>query len=249
MKVNIYFDKKNHSKMYSYDIVPPAVPTKENYAMAISEAMAVSNKNKKSRIHLDRYYNLIIKIINNSNIFLSNGLTTDTTQSAFSQAKLLNDKEKPFKRDNLMVNRVWRVGYSQNNRLVMDIDNHDTNNLNTVRVFYESLFGYKFIVVKTHKGYWLISETTYADKNRWLYDNCRILKPDLLFSEYSQYKEKLLSLDNKDHKTNSENIKQSGLYSGVGNFDIIFVFINLKRQICTLRVSKKRPDEVMELVK
>lgn len=249
MKVNVYFDKNNHNKMYSYEIVAPSNPTKENYAMAISEAMVMASSKKKSRLSLDRYYHLLMQIIGNSNIFSSEGLTENKLQSSFTHAKILNDKEKPVKRNNLVIKKVWRVGLSQSNRLVIDIDSHDMDNLDIVKLFYQNLLGYSFITVKTANGFWLISDKTYVDKNEWLFDNCRILNPKLLFSEYYRYKEKLLTLDNKQHKSISEDIINSDLYHGVGKFDVIFVFINIKRQICTLRISKKTPNEVMEVIK
>lgn len=249
MKVNIYFDKKNHSRVYSYEVDMPSIPSKENMANAISEAMVKANSTKKSRLSLCRYYNLLMKLLPNSNIFSSTGLTDDKTKSSFAYAKLLNDKEKPVIRNNLVIKKVWRVGYSQSNRLVIDIDTHDNSNLDIVRLFYQNLFGYKFITIKTTNGYWLISEKTYMDKNEWLYDNCRLLCPGLLKCHYYRYKEKLLSLDTKEHKSVSDNIINSGLYNGVGSFDVMFVFINLKRQICTLRVSKKKENETMEIIK
>jgi len=201
--------------------------------------MVTQNKKKASRMNLKRYYNLIIKLIENTNIHSSEGLTIDVMSRSYIQATILNSKEKPLIINGKVKRRIWRVGLTQSNHLVIDIDNHDLDNYNRVLKFYSELFGYGFETIITGNGFWLIGKHEYESKENWLYDNCRVLYPELIRSQYRVYREKLLSMDSKDSKVTEKDIKASNLYMGYGSFDILFVFINIKREACTLRQSMK----------
>jgi len=247
-KAVIYFDKKNHARKYEYDFPYPEIASKENIAMAISEAMVIQNKKKASRMNLKRYYNLIIKLIENTNIHSDEGLTIDVMNRSYLQASVLNSKEKPLIINGKVKIRTWRVGLTQSNHLVIDIDNHDIENHNRVLKFYSNLFGYRFETIITGNGFWLIGKHEYDSKENWLYDNCRVLCPELIRSQYRAYRGELLSMDSKDSKVTENGIRASNLYSGIGNFDLLFIFINIKRECCTLRHSMKHEgDKIIQV--
>jgi Tfp pilus assembly protein PilZ len=202
--------------------------------------MVKKDTRKVSRLNMARYYALMCKLIPNTNFFLPTGFTVDLKESAFRQAKLLNQKET--------TGSVWRVGITQSKKLVIDIDSHDTDNCNKVRLFYEELFGYRFNVIYTNNGFWLIGKHEYTNIRNWLYDNCRLLNPELKICEFKTYKEGLLSIDSKDNMATDELLRPSKYFNGVGKFDLIFVFINIKREKCTLRISKKHESDKIELL-
>ena len=62
----------------------------------------------------------------------------------------------------------------------------------------------------------------------------------------------MLSLDkDKDGeflKPSIEEIKESGLYSGHGDFDLMFTFLSMKRELSTLCISKKRQTDSIEVI-
>lgn len=89
--------------------------------------------------------------------------------------------------------------------------------------------------------------------NEWKYDHCKVLNPSLDRLEMDNYIKALLSLD-KDKtgnflKSSTEKIKESGLYYGQGDFDIMFTFLSIKRELSTLRIAKKRKTDNIEVIK
>ncbi|MFZ3168525.1 MAG: hypothetical protein WA130_12995 [Candidatus Methanoperedens sp.] len=66
------------------------------------------------------------------------------------------------------------------------------------------------------------------------------------------YIKSLLSLDkNKDGdflKSSTEKVKESCLYSEHGDFDLMFTFLSIKRELSTLRISKKRKTDSIEVI-
>lgn len=99
----------------------------------------------------------------------------------------------------------------------------------------------------------MISDKKYKSVNEWKYDHCRVLNPSLNPIDAGDYIKSLLSLDkDKDGKfliSSTDKIKESGLYSGHGDFDIMFTFLSIKRELSTLRISKKRKTDSIEVIK
>lgn len=148
-----------------------------------------------------------------------------------------------------MVNRVGRV---TNKILVIDIDGHDEDNMKFMKSHAETIFGYSFQVAKTGGGYWLCGTKKYDNVDDWLYDNCRLFKPDLERKDLKSYIRKLIALDESTKKliggkeTLTKKIKESELYNGFGLFDVIFTLISIKVKKHTLRDSKKRDGDKIE---
>lgn len=249
-KVTIFFDKSRRAKEYNYDIVWPENPTKENIAYLISEAMVKANHKRKktSRLNYGRYYNLIFKLLQTQTNITSSGLTINAIENSFREARELNKHEAPQNiNGNVKINR-WRVGYSFWNHLAIDIDNRDTKNLFEVKTFYENLLMIKFHILKTNGGYWLVSKNIYENKRAWLLDVCKILYPMLTHHDLDDYLIALKRLDTKDHKITGDEFKRIPLYRGHGNFDIPFIFISIKRGMHTLRISKKKKGDKIEMI-
>lgn len=159
----------------------------------------------------------------------------------------------------LLENRVGRNPIKNNipTRLLIDIDdkNHNMENLKKVKNFYELLTLQKFTVAKTGGGFWLAGDKVYSSLEDWEYDNCRLLAPNLLRSELGEYKNKLIALDKSSKgiligKTDGfeDMIKKSGLYNGIGNFDIMFTVISLKTGRHTIRDSAKFKGDKIEIL-
>ena len=237
----LYFDAKNHTKKYEYDF--PYVPGQslEDKAYAISDAMVMSQKKSKpgSRLNPSQYYKLILGYLSKSTDY---HLPGNDLSRCFDTANLYQSNETK-------TNSHWRVGVTGWSCLGIDIDDHDQVNLESVKKFYSGILDTTFTVFKTGGGFWLLSNKKYSDKNEWLYDNCRLFNPHLTRDEYYKYKESILNLDTKDHKTTTQEFKQSKYYNGHGIFDIAFTYINIKRGQMTLRISKKRPgDKIEEII-
>jgi hypothetical protein len=107
----------------------------------------------------------------------------------------------------------YRLGYTQNKVLIIDVDGKDPDNLIGVYEFYEKILNCKFTVISTKKGYWLFSDKKYDDIGSWLFDHCRVLCPTLTKDCYPEWKKKLLALDEDKkgefHRATPEVIKES----------------------------------------
>ena len=149
----------------------------------------------------------------------------------------------------------YRLGYTQSNTLIIDIDGKDIKNLIKVKSFYENVLNCKFKVIMTKNGYWLFADKKYISLDRWIFDHCKILNPGLEFNRYPEYKTALLKLDEgsngKFQRATPEVIKVSGLYTAPKdlNFDVAFTFLSIKRQRSTIRTTKKSKDDKIEEVK
>jgi len=172
--------------------------------------------------------------------------------------KITFDKviEKDGKRYRRFVKTSWRTSMNFQNRISFDIDDHDEQNLDTVLRFYQELFKTKFSVIFTKHGYHLISEKKYFDKSEWRYNLCRVLNPVLEFEDYKKYLHELdvfYELRKKERDTKElsrkelqnltkdfeRKFKESGLYCGCGDFEILYAVNVLMRGFYSLRISKK----------
>jgi hypothetical protein len=266
-KVTITFDKKHNDKKYTYDFPYPSNPTKHNLAMAISKAMM--GKAKKTKfIGLPRSYALVSELLNqkSTHIHFNPSETIDLKKDAFIDANNRNIEEKGVKvqccnnpacenckgSGYFYERLMWRVGVSQSHVMIIDVDGRDIENAKYVKAFYEKVLNCKFTLIKSNKGYWLLSDMKYKSVNEWKYDHCKVLNPSLEPSCMDDYIKDLLLLDKDKNgeflKSSTEKIKESGLYSGHGDFDIMFTFLSIKRELSTLRISKKRKTDSIEVL-
>ena len=90
----------------------------------------------------------------------------------------------------------------------------------------------------------------------WIYDNCRLLNPSLERQNMTKYIKDLIKLDtsSKDMVIGNKEkfnqmIKDSPLYSGIGDFDIGFTLISIKNKKHTLRNSAKFKGDMLKILK
>lgn len=170
------------------------------------------------------------------------------------------DKRKAFhlmdSKNKTANENIWRVAVQINNRLYFDIDKEDIENVKFIKTKYESMIKCKFTVIKTYHGYHLRSNR-YTDSLKWQYDTCRILYPVLQRADLQKYIDMLIRFHKKQvllQKVNgldknefleemSNNFKESSLFCGYGDFDIVFAInVILKGYYC-IRISKKGIDD------
>lgn len=188
--------------------------------------------------------------------------TTINKSKAFALMGEL-DKRSPVREENGKRYRLkYRVGQVISDRIVIDIDNHDIDNLHKVHAFYSILYQNPFSVIKTSNGYHLIQKQACKDFD---YDACRLLNPTLKEGEEIKYREAIYNFNQKlkqerDGKeftrTQLQNLtkempdrlKAEGLFSGVGAFDIVHALNGIGRCKYVLRISKKSPKDIMEVI-
>ena len=259
---------KGYGKKYEYSFQYPENPTLEKIAWNLSRAMGEAEKRKKTKFYgQPHHYNLILKLLKESKINIhAPSESLNMEQMQFEDATIRNQSEKVEKipcctnpecqkcngHGFVYQRQMWRVGVTQNHTLVIDIDGKDLENAKKVKFFYENILDCTFKIISTNGGYWLISNKKYNSVDDWKFDHCRVLNPFLLRERYNGYVKTLCSLD-RDEKGNFkkcelEDIKKAGLYFGYGTFDFAFTFLSIRRGISTLRLSKKRKNEKIELI-
>lgn len=160
---------------------------------------------------------------------------------------------------------AWRTSMNFKNRISFDIDTHDEGNLRIITEYYGKLFSTQFNVIKTMHGYHLISKKVYNSDFDWKYNVCRVLYPLLKVGDYRKYKYELdkfykLRKEERDRKQLSRKELQSltndfekrfiesGLYCGVGDFEILYAVNVLQRGFYSLRISKKNKSDYEEVI-
>ena len=152
---------------------------------------------------------------------------------------------------------VWRVAVKIKNRVIFDLDNFDVNNASRVIDYYRNVFFYDFKVIKTFSGYHLISKVTYTDSLEWQYDICRVLYPLLERKDLQNYIEKVQKFYKNERKKQQINgldrtefieylpqkFIESGLFCGIGTFDVLFAINVVMKGYYCLRISKKGIDD------
>ena len=243
-----------NGKKYSYSFVMPGIPTKHNIALAV--AIAKGKKEGMTKYTgMPKDYNLIMELLSHNGrlVFPNNGTIPADKIDYYKDATERNNEEKPIWNEvtQQYERLMWRVGLTQSHTLIIDIDNHDTNNLTFVKECYEAILHCKFTVIKTGGGYWLISDKEYANKDQFVFDHCKVLNPSL--KKHEQY-EFVISLLNLDHdsfgrfkRANTEQLKK--LCNCRGNFDTMFTLLSIKRERSTIRISQKRPGDKIEVFK
>ncbi len=210
--------------------------------------------------------------------FNTDNPTTDTKKELYAAATELTNKTKPIKvkcdwcngegayelphwgtpffcekcngHGFLIERNMYRVGITFNNILIIDIDNHNEENLMDVKIFYENLLKLKFKVFKTNGGYWLFGDKVYNNVEDFKFAHCQVLNPEIKREDYKNFVKGLLSLDKDNGKefipATSDVIKSSKYYHGHGSFDVAFTFLSIKRERSTIRESKKHKNDMIE---
>ena len=162
----------------------------------------------------------------------------------------MNEKNKIAGRN------IWRVGLCINNRTAFDIDNPDITNIKQIVSYYKSMFGYSYKIIKSLHGYHLIGKQPYDNYDNWLFDECRILNPLLErknMKEYILAVQRFYTAQSKKERENidkqeflkiiSDEFKETGLFFGLGDFDILFSMNVLFRGMHCIRISKKCKED------
>lgn len=170
------------------------------------------------------------------------------------------DKKKAFlfmnEKNKIANENIWRVAVQINNRLYLDIDNDDMENVKYIKTRYESMIKCRFTAIKTFNGYHLRSNR-YSDALQWQYDTCRILYPLLQKSDMQKYIEalskfhkeqtllqKINGLDKNEFlEEMAKNFRNSPLFCGYGIFDIVFAINVILKGFYCIRISKKGIDD------
>ncbi len=178
---------------------------------------------------------------------------TDNKTVAF---RFMDEKNKLEKRN------VWRVAMCVNNRVSFDIDIEDKDNLKLIYNYYSKLYNTEFEIHQTTSGYHLFSQKKYKDKLEWQYDVCRVLNPILEKGLMQKYIEELIhtakelirkqSYLNESRQTfldfYNDEIRKSGLFTGIGIFDMYFCTHVIATGYYCIRISKKSKDDKIERI-
>lgn len=240
--------KNRGNKKYKYEFETPKELTKSNLAIAIAIA-----KGKKEKVPkytgLPKDYPLIMELLNNQRIVYTG---KDEGIDYFKDASIRNYEERNNHVWNPVTKKfevlVWRVGRTFSNRLVIDVDGKNVDNLKDVKEFYENLLNLKFRALETNKGFWLLSEKKYDSIEEWKFDHCRVLLPGLTKAGMNRFIQRLHNLDLDEfgqfRKATEQDIR--AICNCHGDFDIYFNLLSIKREQSTLRVSKKRKDDKIQ---
>lgn len=241
---------------YVYKINYSKGMTIHDMAMAISlEVHRSEHETKFTRV--PRTYNYIYECLlrKSCTTFRLNVDNKDNTEKELLKAcNDLNNKSEWIKKtDNNGVNyyehQDYRLGYTQSNTLIIDVDGKDIINISNVKSFYENVLKCKFRVIDTKKGYWLFSDKKYKDIRSWVFDNCRVLNPCLEEWQFDKYRADLLNIDTTEgmgfKRATPEIIKASDFYNAPSNLslDVAFQFLSIKRERSTIRITKKGKDD------
>ncbi len=170
-------------------------------------------------------------------------------------------KEKAFsfmqEKNKVRGKNVWRVAAKIKDRIIFDLDSFDVDNASRVLDYYRDVFGYDFRVIKTYSGYHLISKKKYDDILQWQYDTCRVLYPFLQKEHLQRYIEMVQKFYKDERKKQQidglnrtefidylpQKFMDSGLFCGIGNFDMLFAINVIMKGYYCLRISKKDIDD------
>lgn len=189
-----------------------------------------------------------------------NRFSTRDKAKAFNLKEKLEAKPLIREQDGKKYIIEWRVGRIIRDRIVIDIDSHDQNNLNVVLKSYSAFLNTQFHVLKTEHGYHLIAKEKSKDI---LTDMCMVLCP--MVTNALKYKSAVedfrqMLKQEREGKTFTrtqlhemamqfpERFKATGLFSGYGNFDILHAVNGLMRGKYVLRISKKNKEDMIEEV-
>lgn len=265
-------------RKYTYTFIYPENPTMHNLALAMAVAKSKRDKVTKYTGMPKDYNLFRELLSNNARIvYTKDDPANDVKLDHFADASQRNSEEKPFKKTcvdctgslrvkpkykrsecptckgyGYLIQRLrWRVGLTQSRTHIIDIDGLCKDNLYLVKSYYESVLGCKFKVIQSNKGYWLVSLTKYDSLSEWLWAHCKVLNPKLQKHEMVEYIEGLKQAEGTGlqfKKMSSEDFKKSSFYNGVGDFDVLFTLLSIKRERSTIRISKKKSGDKIIVV-
>ena len=239
-----------NGKKYTYEFDQPRSNSRSDIAIAISQAMwETLHKRKMTKFtRSPQHYSLIYELLGKQRY------TFDQSQKEidyWQEAGLRNLEEKPYwdTEQKSYVIPTWRIGVTFSNHIVIEIDNHDEENLRKIVCFYKDVLEDEFAVIRTNSGFWIIGKSTLGTEG-FVNANLRILFP---FSEnLKQDKKRLLDLDKGEYglfeKADIDKVKSICTYPKKLNFDILFTLLCIKRERATLRISKKNKNDKLEEV-
>jgi hypothetical protein len=151
---------------------------------------------------------------------------------------------------------IWRVAVQINNVLFFDIDGDNFNNVKFIKSCYTKILKQEFKTIKTYNGYHLHSKR-YEDSLLWQYDTCKVLNPLLERENLQKYieaintfykneilKQKVNGYTKEEFITQlAIDLRDSGLYFGYGEFDIVFAINVILKGFYCIRISKKGIDD------
>jgi len=244
---------------YVYTIALDGTETTHDLAMKIAvEVHRSENKTKFTTVPRTYEYVHECLLRRSCNTYRMNVNKSESTENELlGYCNELNNKSEWIKKidDNgkeYYTHQDYRLGYTQSNTLILDVDGKDMTNLSNVKSFYEMVLQCEFKVIGTKKGYWLFSNNKYSDLKSWVFDNCRVLNPYLQLYQVDRYRTDLLDMDMANDKgfsrASPELIKASEFYKAPGNlsFDVMFQFLSIKRERSTIRITKKDKDDKIE---
>jgi len=246
---------------YKYKISLKGNETMQEIAMKI--ALEVHNQEGKTKFTgTPRTYNYIYECLLRKSClnFRVNAEDTQNNEKELLKAcnELHNKSEYVKKVDEKGIiyyeHQDYRLGYTQSNTLIIDIDGKDEMNLKRVLYYYQTVLQCKFKVIGTNNGYWLFADKKYKDLQSWVFDHCMVLNPNLQEENFDKYRYGLLDLDVTAglgfQRATPDIIKASQYYNVPENinFDVAFTFLSIKRERSTIRITKKHKDDKIELI-
>ncbi len=246
MRAKITFS--TNGKSYEYEFPKPIDNSIEALAFSIASAKhKFEHKTKFSGV--PDSYELILGMLRNKNIAFSgephqHDYFRDATQRNAQEKYTFNETTGKYE-----VVR-WRVGYTFSNHLGIDLDGKNKDNLFKVLKGYEHVLQTKFTVIESNSGYWLISEIEFGTKEAFVFANLQVLNPDIHYDSMEEYKNKLLSMDyDKNGRFKKSSTKDLlKLCNPIGEIDILFNLLSIKREQSTLRISKKHKDDNIKVI-
>jgi hypothetical protein len=241
---------------YKYPVMLDDNMSFHDAALAIS--LAVHKKEGKTKFTgKPRSFNYVYECLLRKsclNFRLNSDSTVNNEQEMLTAANELNSKSGWIQVGDHYEKQEYRLGYTQNKVLIIDIDGKDMDNIFNIKQYYEGVLNCKFTTIATKNGYWIFSDKKYNDLDSWVFDHCKVLHPQLKRADFHSYKEQLLKLDENKQgdfkRATPEIIKASGLYHApkVLSFDIAFTFLSIKRERSTIRYTKKSKDDKIEVI-
>jgi hypothetical protein len=177
---------------------------------------------------------------------------------------LTTNKQKAFELKNTleaMGGKHWLVGLRIKDRIAIDIDSHNTDNLKKVWKFYVNLYSNPFKIIKTGRGFHLIQEHKEANEGLQ-FARCRLLFPFMSFNLTEEITQDVINFfhelkkerEGKDYTLQElkalallipKKATERGLNYSVGNIDVLHALLAIQKEYYVIRVSKKTKDETM----
>ncbi len=181
-------------------------------------------------------------------------LKTAKSQNSLGKAREwtqeLQKMERPYQKDGKWYIKHWRIGITTPSNLVIDIDNHNENELKTIQENLKILFPKDdFVTLKTLNGYQIIDKA--ADKVSFQFKNLKVLNKDLNNNDPEKvisYREQLIELFDNGEDFN-EDFSKSELFNPIGTFDYLYNCLGVMNGYYSLRLTKKSKNDNWEVIK